>query len=177
MFRIGAVRELRARIEKAGDGADVVRRIFGSPDRRARLSILFDDPDQFKQFSRVMELEREATKTHRMVTGGSPTGRIAAEQSDLLEGAVEDAISGAGIVGTLHRTGVRALSRARGVNDETAGKIASFILNPNPDAIRRSADEADIAAILARNARIRTTTRGIGTASSVVTGSALAPRQ
>lgn len=134
MFRIGGVKALRTLIEKSPDGSDIVRRIAGSPDRRARIAMLFKDPAEYQVFNHIMELERETTKTTRMVTGGSPTGRIAAEQSDLMVGAVEDAFHGRGPMGMAMNAARRMLTRAKGVNEETANHIASYLFNPNPKA-------------------------------------------
>lgn len=153
MFRVGATRELRRTIGKAGDGADIVRTMFGSPEKRARLEMLFRTPEEFQTFQRIMEMERETTRTARMVTGGSPTGRIAAEQDDLLSGALEDAVRGNGPVAMARNAAVRMISKAKGINEDVAERIASYLFNQNPRAA--APDTAMINGLLEQSARRR----------------------
>lgn len=153
MFRVGATRELRRTIGKAGDGADIVRTMFGSPEKRARLEMLFRTPEEFQTFQRIMEMERETTRTARMVTGGSPTGRIAAEQDDLLSGALEDAVRGNGPVAMARNAAVRMISKAKGINEDVAERIASYLFNQNPQAA--APDTAMINGLLEQASRRR----------------------
>lgn len=153
MFRVGAVRELRRTIGKSQDGADIVRQMFGSPEKRARLQMLFRTPDEFQTFQRIMEMERETTRTARMVTGGSPTGRIAAEQDDLLSGALEDAVRGNGPIAMARNAAVRMISKAKGINEDVAERIASYLFNQNPQAA--APDPAMINGLLEQAARRR----------------------
>jgi hypothetical protein len=134
MFRVGAVREFRRTIGKSQDGADIVRTMFGSPEKRARLRMLFRNPEEFQTFQRIMEMERETTRTARTVTGGSPTGRIAAEQDDLMSGALEDAVRGNGPVAMARNAAVRMISKAKGINEDVAERIATYLFNPNPQS-------------------------------------------
>lgn len=148
MFRLGAVNKLRTDINKSPDGSDIVRRLFGTPDRRARIALLFKDPGEFQTFQHIMELERETTKTKNVVSGGSPTGRIAAEQSDLAVGALEDAMRGHGPAAMAMNAARRMLTRSRGINEETAGRIASYLFNPDPKSASQTIDPQTIKDII-----------------------------
>lgn len=132
MFRVGAVRELRRTIGKAQDGADITRILFGSPEKRGRVEMLFRDPEEFQVFQRIMEMERETTRTARMVNGGSPTGRITADQNDLMMGAIEDAVAGNGPMAMARNAAVRMISKAKGINEDVAARIAEYLFNRNP---------------------------------------------
>lgn len=165
MFRVGAVRELRRGIGKAQDGADIVRQMFGSPEKRQRLQMLFRTPEEFQTFQRIMEMERETTRTARMVTGGSPTGRIAAEQDDLLSGALEDAVRGNGPVAMARNAAVRMISKAKGINEDVAERIASYLFNQNPQAA--APDTAMINGLLEQAARRRFGASTAGRALSI----------
>jgi hypothetical protein len=132
MFRVGAVREIRRTIDKSQDGADIYRRIFGSPEKRERIRLLFRDPREYDAFNWIMNLERETTRTTRMVIGGSPTARIQAEQNDLISGALEDAVRGNGLVSMARNAAVRMISRARGINEDSAASIADYLFSQNP---------------------------------------------
>jgi len=158
MFRVGAMKELRTSLEKAQDGADIYRRIFGTDDRRARIAMMFDDPRQFAVFSKVMQLEKETTKTTRVVRGGSPTGRIAGEQHDALE-FVNDAITGKGIIPMAVKWGRRMIARASGLNEATSERIANYLFNSDPAAVKQPIDHKLIANI-AKAARARKTLSG-----------------
>lgn len=144
MFRIGAVRELKGMIDRAPDGADVVRRIFGSPERRNRLAMLFDTEDQFREFAQRMELERETSRTRHFVLGNSQSLRISADQDDLLSDAVTHIIGGGSMWSAIRGVGARAWNAAKGLDEETAGKIAEYLMGQNPDLVLPPAQHARI---------------------------------
>ena len=133
MFRVGAMRELRGLVDKGADGADKVRTLFGSPAKRERLRALFENDAAFDDFARNMGLESKAVKTARTVVGGSPTGRIAAEQDDLMANSVLDFAQG-NVTSGLRGVASRYLTRARGINEPTADAIAAQLFNQNPAA-------------------------------------------
>lgn len=133
MFRVGAMREIRGLIDKGADGADKVRTLFSSPAKRERLRAMFEDNAEFDDFSRVLGLESKAVKTARVVTGGSPTGRIAAEQDDLMANSVLDFAQG-NVTSGLRGVASRYLTRARGINEPTAEALADSLFNSNPAA-------------------------------------------
>lgn len=133
MFKIGAMRELRGMVEKGADGADKVRSLFGSPAKRERLRTLVGDDAAFESLAKSLGLESKAVRTARTVMGGSPTGRIAAEQDDLLGNSVLDFAQGNYMSGA-RGVASRYLTRARGINEPTAESLSSAMFNPDPSA-------------------------------------------
>ena len=94
-FRMGAARQVRDIIFNTPDGADTVKRIFGSELKRRRLRAVFDDDESFAVFREAMEQEAELFETRAIVSpqSGSQTDLRAAERSDLasnIGGAVSE---------------------------------------------------------------------------------------
>jgi hypothetical protein len=90
-FRRGAFDAIRRRMEKTADGRDLTRVVFGNPEMRARVRALFGSEDEFADFARLMEREREIARTPQFVLGGSPTARIEAEKDQLAGDAIKAA--------------------------------------------------------------------------------------
>lgn len=83
-YRRGALDAVRARLEKAADGRDLSKVVFGNSETRKRMRLLFNNESDFKKFADAMLSERNMRETEQFVLGGSPTARIQAEQADLL---------------------------------------------------------------------------------------------
>lgn len=84
MFRVGVFKALRTKINKAGDGFDVGKRVFGNKDLRDKLELIFPDKKSFKAFEKQARLEQRLYRTKNTVVGGSPTARIEGEKTDML---------------------------------------------------------------------------------------------
>lgn len=85
-FRIGAVRAVRDLINKTPDGADVVKRIFGSPQKRKVLEQVFPDPALYNEFVERMGHESTMFNTAREVLGGSQTAdKLAAASKNAID--------------------------------------------------------------------------------------------
>jgi len=86
-FRLGVARGLMDRINASADGAEAtrLRQMFGSEFMRDRLRAIFDSPDDFTRFARVMDQEIAMAQTNRAVNpaGGSPTMPLTARREDL----------------------------------------------------------------------------------------------
>lgn len=72
-YRIGALDSLRTSMNKAKDSADLVKRIFGSKEDRAKIRAFFPDEQSFKSFENRMKLEANMRKTQDIVLGNSRT--------------------------------------------------------------------------------------------------------
>lgn len=72
-YRIGALDSLRTNMNKAKDSADLVKRIFGSKEDRAKIRAFFPDEQSFKSFENQMKLEANMRKTQDIVLGNSRT--------------------------------------------------------------------------------------------------------
>jgi hypothetical protein len=72
-FLLGAVDYLRKAINETPDGADVYRRVFGSPEKRNQLAELFPSPQAFRDFANSMAAEKAMRVTNDTVRGNSRT--------------------------------------------------------------------------------------------------------
>ena len=86
-FRIGTARGLMDRINASADNAEAtrLRQMFGTEFMRERLKAIFDDPQDFDRFRRMMDQEISMAQTNRAVNpqGGSPTMPLTARREDL----------------------------------------------------------------------------------------------
>lgn len=73
LARVGAQNALQDIVTKTPDGADVVKRIFGNSDKRAKLQALFPDQQSFNDFSDQMRGLGQQFKTNQFILGGSQT--------------------------------------------------------------------------------------------------------
>lgn len=137
-FRTGVAREIQDKIANTKDGHDSVSKIFGSKAQRERLRGLFRNDADFTKFERAMRDEAKMTSTRRTVTGGSPTGRIAAEQDDAsgLVNAVSDFATG-GVTGAVMGLGRRAVSKARGIGEASADELSKMMFDASPATQRK----------------------------------------
>lgn len=137
-FRTGVAREIQAKVDGTRDGMDAVSKIFGSKAQRERLRGLFRNDADFSKFERAMKDEAKMTSARRTVTGGSPTGRIAAEQDDAagLVNAVSDFATG-GLTGAVMGLGKRAISKTRGIGEASADELSRMMFDASPQAQRQ----------------------------------------
>lgn len=115
-MRIGAKQALGDLVENTQDGANVVRRLFGTKMMRNKLEALFPDKSAFDQFAKQMGAENKFFETGRNVLGNSRTAFRNAmaedEGSDLAGVAVEAARGNFGSAAmNAARTAGRALTR------------------------------------------------------------------
>ncbi len=74
-FMQGVTRSIQDAIDKAQDGADVTRKIFGNSMIRQRLQAAFDNPESFAKFQKQMESEATFARTKNAILAGSQTAR------------------------------------------------------------------------------------------------------
>lgn len=141
-FRMGAARQLRDMIFNTPDGADTVKRIFGSELKRRRLRAVFDDEDSFNIFRKTMEQEAEMFRTRAIVSprSGSQTDLRAAERSDLagdVGAGVRDLASGN--TGNAALRFVRTLfgRGAEKMTPQQAETIARMLFSNDPETNRK----------------------------------------
>jgi hypothetical protein len=137
-FRMGVAREIQDKVANTKDGHNVVAKIFGSKAQRERLRSLFRNDADFSKFERAMKEEGRMVASENKVTGGSPTGRIAAEQDDA--SGLMDAVSGfatGGMTGALMGLGRRAVSKARGIGEASADELSKMMFDASPAAQRQ----------------------------------------
>jgi hypothetical protein len=141
-FRLGVARELAGKVENTRDGHNAVNKIFGSKGQRSRLQALFPDAQSFAAFEKAMAEELRMADTRRIVTGGSATKRIEAEQDDA--GALSRAAldyAGGGVKGVLFGLANRAVSKARGINEASADELSKMLFSTDRSVQQRALAE------------------------------------
>ena len=127
-FRVGVAEALRMKINTSQDGANIVRKIFGSNDARQRLQLAFDNEEAFNAFRKAMEAEAKMSATAGRVLNVSSTAPMQADQASLGQLAVQ--------AGEAFGNPMTALTRAamamKGgpANDEIAAATRNLLLNP-----------------------------------------------
>lgn len=85
-FRVGAARGIKDILSKTPDGADAVKRMFGSPQKRKVLEQVFADPALYKEFEERMKTEAGMFNTAKGVLGGSQTAeKLAATSANRID--------------------------------------------------------------------------------------------
>lgn len=128
-FAIGAYDAIRSKINQGADGIDVVRRTFGSPEKRDQIRVLIGD-DAFRTLEGQLVREKGIRSTDIQVLGGSQTQPRSVAQQEF-EGATElvPQMTQKGIV----RGGMDYLLRsATGTGARTAQNIAPDLFSIDP---------------------------------------------
>lgn len=133
-FRIGVARQLKDMVERSRDSHDAAAKIWATPAMRKRLKAVAPDKSAFGNYIRRLRRETQFTKTRNEVMGGSQTQprQVAATE------AAQDALNIAsgnpfGILSALQRIG----SRAQGMDQATASKVADLLSSNDPAAALR----------------------------------------
>lgn len=120
-FRLGAAQAIQERIASATDGADAVKRIFGTPAKRALLRAAFPDDVSFNQFATQMQREAAMYRNAQFVSPrtGSQTQLRASDAEDFgsvaADAAIAAVVPGQSVLGALAGAGRGAMARAQGV--------------------------------------------------------------
>jgi hypothetical protein len=90
---IDAVSTVERVADKARDASDITGRLYGSPDLRAKVAGLSDDPAKMAEFEKRIKSWKTFAETDRQLTGNSRTGfRVAAQEDQDMVGAGADAV-------------------------------------------------------------------------------------
>jgi len=81
-FRVGLVSKVQERANTLDDSVDFTKAVFGSPKKRSALRYAFDNEDQFKAFTNVIDMQRSMRQTNNRVLGGSPTASRLTQMDD-----------------------------------------------------------------------------------------------
>jgi hypothetical protein len=134
-FRLGVAQAIQERIAGAPDGADAVKRIFGSAAKRALLRAAFPDDASFNRFVAQMRREDGMFRNAQFVSPrtGSQTQLRESDASEFGTDAALAVASGmlpgrtvAGAVADFGRAGV---ARARGVTPQVADSLSRRLFN------------------------------------------------
>jgi hypothetical protein len=156
MYRVGALDAIRQAMDKAGDNADLVKRIFGSTHRREQLRALLGDDETFEALAQKMGAESRMVRTKDKILGGSPTARIGSELVDMA-GANIGEIAATGLdvakgnLPALLMRGAGAIGRrvsgnTGNVADELSSRMLTQPGTPQFDDLMRALAESNIRA-------------------------------
>ena len=162
-FRLGAAQAIRDQIARAPDGADAVKRIFGSPQKRELLRAAFPDAEAFKAFEAAMKREASMFKNAQFVSPrtGSQTAMRQGDAQDL--GGMAADVAGAALLGGIlpGRSAAGAAgqaltnlgARSQGITPGVADSLARSLFTSDPVAMKGTAGllgQTDLANELAR---------------------------
>lgn len=150
MFQLGAVREVQNVVANAPDGANVVKRVFGSPNKRDALRSVFQNDDEFRRFQNTMLREAQAARTRDTVgvRRGSRTAVLQADQQaasgvNEVLGAGADLLGAGGVItagNVINRTAgafSKMLQARSGMSPEVAEQVAKIMVQENPAEVMR----------------------------------------
>ena len=162
-FKIGALAAIRQRINEAADGRDLVKAVYGSPDKRAVLARLVGD--QFPELEQKFLREKAIRRTDDLIRGNSRTPERQAGMADL-EGetsivrSVLDQGPVRGSVDYLLRSG-------SGVAQPTADALGPMLFSTNPQAQQKMLEE-----LMQLDRRMRQRAAGMGAGVGTGVGTA-----
>lgn len=137
LFRLGAVRAIKDKLENTGTGQDAARRLLGTESMRQKLGRIFPNPEDF---IRRAAAEGEFTRTRNVLTGGSPTAERLAGQESLSATIQPELLAGLGS-GDPVAIGRSLLSifGKKEVTPETVEELAGLLLEQgkSPEEVRR----------------------------------------
>jgi hypothetical protein len=163
-FRVGLVSKVQERANTLDDSTDFTKAVFGSPKKRSALRYAFDNEDQFKAFTNVIDMQRAMRQTNNRVLGGSPTAGRLTQMDDagrdpttminmarnLAQGNVSQAALGfAGNLG----------ARSGGLNEQSAEMLARRMFSAAPGRQQQILNELASRASKENQARINSVMR------------------
>jgi 2'-5' RNA ligase len=177
-FKVGAVDAIRQEIEKAADGADLTKRIFGTEAKRANIEALFDDPRDANRFREWVKNEAKLVANKNAVLGNSNTASKLAEMGDMaginLAELAGDVASGNAPRLVRQAVSMAASRRFKGIGSNVADELAPRLTarpgSPQFQSLLRELDQ--LAAKRQQSSRLgQATIRALAAAS----GAALNP--
>ena len=173
-FLTGAVEDIRRVIENAADGADVVKKVAGSPAKRKKLAAVMggENSPAFKAFMDAMNREAEMVKSGRLIAGGSQT---AAFQQDIQRAGLgfDDVVdvlmnpTQVANVPRLTRLFQGVINTATGKRGRTGEVLSDYLLETDPRK-----QQAALDAILAASRRAEQGRRTVSAAGMGASGAA-----
>lgn len=131
LFRLGAMRALREKLDDISMTHDATMRLLGKRSMQKRFESIFPDRDSLDRFVRQAVSEREFTRTRNVLVGGSPTSQRLAGRDALIDqtgpGLVESVITGDKLRAGL--TLFRNVVGEKKPDIETINKAADMLLN------------------------------------------------
>lgn len=141
-FRLGATQSMRDAIMRAPDGADAVKRIFGSPQKRNLLRAAFPTETEFNRFASRMGREADLYRNAQFVsprTGSQTQMRTddAGQFGDMaLDALAATVIPGQSPAGAVGRWASNRMAGARGVTPGVAGQLGEMMFTGDPAQVQ-----------------------------------------
>lgn len=126
-FKVGALAAIRQRMSQAADGRDLVKVVYGSPEKREILKALVGE-EQFTQLERQFLRERAIRRTDDTIRGNSKTAERQAGMKDL-EG--DNLLVQAATQGPLRTAANYVLRTGSGVAQPTADALSPMLFSTN----------------------------------------------
>lgn len=160
-FKLGALAGIRQRMLEAADGRDLVKVVYGSPEKRAVLQRLVGD--EFPVLESRFLRERAIRRTDDTVRGNSRTAERQAGMEDLAGDTTlaQSVINQGPIRGTVDYV----LRSGSGVAQPTADKLGPMLFSTNPQAQQQTLEQ-----LMMLDRLYRQRAAGIGTGIGAGTG-------
>lgn len=140
LYKMGVARAIQDEIQQVpSEAGNLVKRIFGSPAKRAAIRSAFDSNAEFRAFQLEIQKVAKEAKSFSMVRTGSRTSFVDAERA--AGGALADAAQGTadaltnpasaafrGFVGIVRNMG--------GMNEDVAVEAAKLLMSKDPALVR-----------------------------------------
>lgn len=131
-FKVGVRENLMTTIDRTVDGGSAARRIFGKPENRDKLKIVFNNPKEYRDFGKKLLDEIRIFDTKQRILGGSRTDINLAEEGQIIDkivsGKLPKTATEAGL--QLYQAAADSLKRRYiGLNDKSAKELANILVS------------------------------------------------
>lgn len=161
-FKIGALAGIRQKMSQTGDGRDLVRVVYGSPEKRDIIRALVGD-DEFTKLEQQFARERSIRRTDDKIRGNSSTveRQIARDDFEADTSLVPSILNQGLIRGPVSY----ALRSGSGVPQATADRLGPMMFSTDP-----AAQQLTLQQLMALDRQLRARAAGRGTFSGTATG-------
>jgi hypothetical protein len=137
-FRTGVARNIYGQIMGTAQNRNAASNIINSPETKAKLQPLFDDPAHFRLFSAALEREAQLFQQASKILGGSQTAKRNAMAEGLDEGP---GVGQAVVQGAMGNFGgalsglVTRFANSATITPQVADKLADMLMAKNPSEV------------------------------------------
>lgn len=131
-FKVGVSENLMTTIDRTVDGGSAARKIFGKPENRDKLKIVFNNPKEYRDFGKRLLDEIRIFDTKQRILGGSRTDINLAEEGQIIDkivsGKLPKTATEAGL--QLYQAAADSLKRKYiGLNEKSAKELANILVS------------------------------------------------
>lgn len=161
-FKIGALGAIRDRMRQTGDGRDLIKTVYGSPEKRDILRALVGT-DEFADLEQRFMREKAIRRTDDTIRGNSKTAERQAGMQDFE--ADTNVVSSVMQRGPLRGPLEYMLRSGTGVAQPTADALAPMLFSTNPQAQQKTLQQ-----LMELDRQMRQRAAGRGTFSGTTAG-------